>query len=78
MNGQGLLSKITSFYIGAFRRSVATRTGRRLWFVLAIKIAILLIGFKLLFFPDRLASYETDADKAEAVRNSLITNPHVQ
>lgn len=68
-----LPSRITSFYIGAFRRSVATSTGRRLWLVLIIKVSILLILFKILFFPNRLADYKTESEKAQAVRTALTT-----
>lgn len=63
--------RIASFYIGAFRRSVATATGRHLWLLLILKIAILLVLFKILFFPNRLAQYDTDTEKAEAVRTAL-------
>lgn len=71
-----MISKITrikDFYISAWRRSVSTKTGRHLWLLLLLKVAILLVLFKILFFPNRLAQYETDAQKAEAVRQSLIT-----
>lgn len=71
-----LPSRIISFYVGAFRRSVATATGRRLWLVLILKISILLVLFKILFFPNRLSEYSSDQERAEAVRTSLkeITN----
>ncbi|MDE6145511.1 MAG: DUF4492 domain-containing protein [Muribaculaceae bacterium] len=66
-----LPTKITSFYVSAFRRSVATPTGRRLWLVLLLKVTILLVLFKILFFPNRLAQYSTDGERAEAVRTAL-------
>lgn len=72
-----ITSRITSFYLGAFRRSVSTKTGRHLWLLLILKVAILLVLFKILFFPNKLASYETDAQKAEAVRSSLIDNQNL-
>lgn len=69
-----MLGRISSFYAYAFRRSVASSTGRRLWLVLLLKISILLILFKVLFFPDRLQNdYETDAERAQAVRTSLTS-----
>ncbi|MBD5352942.1 MAG: DUF4492 domain-containing protein [Bacteroides sp.] len=67
------LIRIKEFYISAWRRSVSTKTGRHLWLLLLVKIAILLVLFKILFFPNQLAQYETDAQKAEAVRQSLLS-----
>lgn len=70
-----LIAKICNFYSMAWRSSVASPTGRRLWLILFIKVGILLVLFKALFFPDRLqADYDTDAERAEAVRQAL-TNP---
>lgn len=70
-----MLRKIADFYSYAWRTSVASPTGRRLWLILLFKVAILLILFKILFFPNRLNSeYSTDADRAEAVRQSLTLN----
>lgn len=67
-----LLRRIIDFYRSAWRRSVASTTGRRLWLILIIKISILLILFKILFFPNRLDSdYDTDAERARAVRENL-------
>lgn len=72
MNLKQSLTRVTQFYRDALRSSVATPTGRRLWLILALKISILLILFKLLFFPDRLETeYSTDAERAEAVRSAL-------
>lgn len=67
-----LFRKIRNFYVEAWRSSVSTRTGRRLWLILILKIGILLVLFKFLFFPDRLSTdYSTDAERAEAVRKAL-------
>lgn len=67
-----LLKKIAGFYAQAWRSSVASSTGRHLWLLLLLKIAILLVLFKILFFPDRLQTdYATDAERAEAVRSAL-------
>ncbi len=65
-------ARIVSFYAQAWRHSVASPTGRRLWLILLIKVGILLLLFKLLFFPDRLQTdYSTDSARAEAVRAAL-------
>lgn len=68
-----MFRKITDFYAGAWRRSISSPTGRRLWLLLILKITILLVVFKILFFPNRLKTdYTTDAERAEAVRSALI------
>lgn len=67
-----LLKRICDFYSHAWRSSVTSATGRRLWIVLLLKIGILLVLFKVLFFPDRLnTEYSTDAERAAAVRDAL-------
>lgn len=62
---------IRDFYTQALRSSVASPTGRRVWLILAFKILVLLVLFKVLFFKDALADY-TDAQKPEVVRNALV------
>lgn len=67
-----LLRRVIDFYAYAWRSSVASPSGRRLWLILLIKISVLLILFKVLFFPNRLQTdYSTDQSRAEAVRTSL-------
>lgn len=68
-----LFSRIGNFYLQAWRSSVATPTGRRLWLILLVKVSVLLVLFKVLFFPDRLQSdYDSDSQRAEAVRRALV------
>lgn len=46
--------------------------GRSLWILILVKVAVLLLVFKLLFFPDVLKrDYPDDDARAEAVRQSL-------
>lgn len=70
-----MLKRVATFYRNAWRSSVATPTGRRLWLILLLKVSILLILFKILFFPNRLQTdYSTDAARADAVRNAMTTD----
>lgn len=47
--------------------------GRYLWALILIKLIILFFIFKLFFFPDILEkAYDNDADRAKAVRSSLL------
>ncbi len=67
-----IVRRIIDFYKSAWRASVASPTGRRLWLILIVKISVLLVLFKALFFPDKLnTEYDTDAERAEAVRSAL-------
>lgn len=62
--------KVWRFYADGFRQMTV---GRYLWAMIIIKVVILFFVFKLFFFPDRLAQdYDTDAERADAVRQSLI------
>ncbi len=74
----GVMRKIAGFYAGAWRSSVASPTGRRLWLLLLLKVSVLLVLFKILFFPDRLErDYATDAERADAVRSALTSPPRL-
>lgn len=64
------LSKILSLYIDGFR---SMTVGRKLWLLIVIKLIIIFAVLKLFFFPDILQSrYDTDAERADAVREALI------
>ncbi len=67
-----IVRRIIDFYKSAWHASVASPTGRRLWLILIVKISVLLVLFKVIFFPDKLnTEYDTDAERAEAVRSAL-------
>jgi len=62
--------KVWQFYIDGFR---SMTVGRWLWTMIIVKVAILFLVFKLFFFPDILQeNYDNDADRAAAVRSSLL------
>ncbi len=70
---RGFFRRVADLYIGGFREMTV---GRRLWAIILIKLAIMFLVFKLFFFPDRLAEeYDNDADRARAVRKSLVDRP---
>lgn len=67
---KSLPGRILRFYIDGFRQMTV---GRYLWAIILIKLFILFFVFKLFFFPDLLKrDYDNDADRAAAVRKSLI------
>lgn len=48
-------------------------TGRWLWLLIIVKLAIIFLVFKLFFFPDILKrDYDDDASRASAVRRSML------
>lgn len=59
-------------YYDGFRNMTV---GKTLWVVILIKLFLIFVILKWIFFPDFLNShYDSDADKAVAVRENL-TNP---
>ena len=63
------LKSIVNFYIDGFK---SMTIGRTLWLIILIKLAIIFLVLKLFFFPDKLATeYDTDAQRADAVRRAL-------
>lgn len=63
--------RVVRFYVDGFR---SMTIGRKLWAIIIIKLIIIFGILKLFFFPDLLQSrYDTDTERAEAVRTSLTS-----
>lgn len=63
---------VIRFYRDGFREMTI---GRKLWMIIIVKLVILFAVFRLFFFPDVLhEGYDTDADRADAVRESLLSH----
>lgn len=60
-------------FIEMYRDGFKSMTiGKTLWLIVAIKLAFMFLILKIFFFPNILSrDYETDADRAEAVRGNL-------
>lgn len=64
-----MLRRIAYLYIDGFR---SMTIGRKLWALIIVKLILLFGVMKLLFFPDILGrDYDSDAERASAVRQSL-------
>ena len=64
------MKKILDFYIEGFR---SMTVGRKLWAIIIIKLILFFLVFKLFLFPDILQrDYDTDDERANAVRETLI------
>lgn len=69
----GWPQRVARFYIDGFR---SMTIGRKLWAIIIIKLIVIFGILKLFFFPDLLrTSYNTDAERAEAVRQALTGEP---
>ncbi|MDE6491318.1 MAG: DUF4492 domain-containing protein [Muribaculaceae bacterium] len=61
---------IWRFYSDGFR---SMTVGRKLWALIIFKVIVLLLVFRLFFFPNILErDYDNDADRSDAVRSSLL------
>lgn len=66
---KGFIRRAVDLYVDGFRNMTV---GRSLWVLIVLKVILLLFVFKLIFFPDKLQSeYDTDEDRAQAVRSAL-------
>ncbi len=71
-NQESIIRRILRFYVEGFK---SMTVGRYLWAMILIKLVILFFVFKLCFFPDLLSrDYDTDEERAQAVRSSLLDN----
>ena len=63
------LKRVWRFYVEGFK---GMTIGRTLWAVILIKLFVMFFILKLFFFPNLLnTNYDTDAERAEAVRTNL-------
>ncbi|MDE5843357.1 MAG: DUF4492 domain-containing protein [Muribaculaceae bacterium] len=63
------IKNILIFYRDGFRQMTI---GRTLWAIILIKLFLLFFVLKLFFFPNLLEkNFDTDEDRAEAVRTNL-------
>ena len=62
--------RVWRFYYDGFRNMTI---GKYLWIIILAKLAVMFLVFKLFFFPNLLErDYDTDEERAQAVRTHLI------
>ena len=67
-----MLKRIYNFYYEGF--SGMSKSSKKLWLIIFIKLFIMFAVLKIFFFPNFLNSnFDTDKEKAEHVSNQLIT-----
>ena len=66
---ENILTKILNFYIDGFK---SMKLGKKLWTIIAIKLFVLLVIIKLLFFPNILKEkFNSDKERSEYILNQL-------
>ncbi|MCH5245687.1 MAG: DUF4492 domain-containing protein [Muribaculaceae bacterium] len=67
----GFWHRVADLYVDGFR---SMTVGRTLWLLIIIKLIFIFGIMKLFFFPNLLSrDYDTDGERADAVRHALIT-----
>ena len=69
MNKDGFLYKVFDLYYDGFR---SMKLGRTLWAVILIKLFILFIVLKLLFFPNFLKEHAEEGQESDFVATEMI------
>lgn len=69
MGKQNPMAKIFWFYVNGFREMTL---GKTLWLIILIKLFVIFVILKLLFFPRFLNDKGDSRGKANYVRNELI------
>ena len=60
-----IFSAVFHLYYDGFR---SMTTGKKLWFIIALKLVIMFLVLKLFFFPDILkANYHSDKERGDHV-----------
>lgn len=66
-----IVRSIYAFYRDGFR---SMTIGKTLWMIIIIKLIVLFAIIRLLFFPNILKeNYDSDLERAEAVRDAMTT-----
>ena len=67
-----VVKSIFRFYYHGFQNM---KVGKKLWAIILIKLIIIFVVIKLLFFPDFLKSnFKTDAERSNYVIKQLTNN----
>ena len=69
MNKDGLFYKIYDLYYDGFR---SMKLGRTLWAIILIKLFVIFIVLKLLFFPNFLKEHAQEGEEPEFVATEVI------
>ncbi len=66
-----IIKQVFNFYYEGFRNM--GKTGRNLWIIIIIKLAIMFLVLKIFFFPNYLNSrFDTEKEKSTYIHQQLI------
>lgn len=68
MNKKGFFYRVYDLYVDGFRRMTL---GRVLWAVVIVKLVVVLVVLKLLFFPDFIGRHAAKGNESEFVARQL-------
>jgi len=64
-----LIQRIVRFYVDGFK---GMKLGKKLWFIVGVKVFILFVVIKLLFFPNFLEThFKSDTQRSNYILNQL-------
>ena len=69
MNKDGLFYKIYDLYYDGFR---SMKLGRTLWAIILIKLFVIFIALKLLFFPNFLKEHAQKGEESDFVATEMM------
>lgn len=68
MSAMNILRRVADLYVDGFRNMTL---GRTLWVIILLKLVIVLVVMKLLFFPDFLSSNAEEGMEADFVMKEM-------
>ena len=68
MSAMNILRRVADLYVDGFRNMTL---GRTLWVIILLKLVIVLVVMKLLFFPDFLSSNAEESREADFVMKEM-------
>ena len=63
------LKKVFRFYVDGFR---SMTVGKTLWAIILVKLFIMFVILRLIFFPNPFSNMDSDQERGEYVRSNFI------
>jgi len=68
-----VIGRVISFYRDGFRNM--SDWGRKVWIIIIIKLFVIFVLLRLLFFPDLLKkNFTNDSERGDYIREHLLNN----
>ena len=66
---RNVLARVAHFYIDGFRQMT---WGRTLWILILVKLFIMFVVLRMIFFPRFLSRFDTEGERRQYVSEELI------